>query len=177
MTATTLRTLTCARLRTIEGYESKVYDSRTTAIGEQELPSLVVITSPGKVVTASLGGTRWNRTQTVVIYGEFEAKNDAALAARSDALELACWEALMGNQEWYRSWDHLLSWDTESGRDAESDKRRGVLKITITGDFAQLSPDPDDMAPLREIRASLGLDGTNQPTDPETRVQCAGDEE
>ena len=179
MTATRIRQFTCERLRTIGVTEAHpdptfhVFDSRTTPLDAKELPALVVVTTPARVETASLGGGRWVRNQTLVIVGEFEAPTDEALAAAADATEAACWQALMAHQEWFRAWDHLLSWNSEAGRDAQSQTRRGVVKLTLAGDFAQGMPEPDDLTPLREIRATAGLDGT---TDPgfETRIECAG---
>ncbi len=179
MTATRFRQLTCERLRTIGVTEAHpdpafhVFDSRTTPLDAKELPALVVVTTPARVETASLGGGRWVRNQTLVIVGEFEAQTDEALAAAADATEAACWQALMAHQEWFRAWDHLLSWNSEAGRDAQSQTRRGVVKLTLTGDFAQGMPEPDDLTPLREIRATAGLDGTTEPGF-ETRVRCDG---
>lgn len=176
MTATALRQMTRERLDTIPEYHGRVFDSRTTPLAQNELPALVVVTTHAKVETASLGGGRWIRHQTLVIVGEFEATSDEALAAAADATEAACWAALMSHQEWFHAWDHLISWTAEAGRDAQSQTRRGVVRITVTGDFPQGMPDPDDLTPLREIRATAGIDGT---TDPgfETRVKCDGSDD
>jgi len=180
MTPTILRTATCDRLRTIGVTEEHpdptftVLDSRTTALDPKELPALVVLTTPARVETASLGNGRWIRNQTLVVIGEFEAASDEALALLADTVELAVWGVLMSHNEWVRSWDHLSGWAVEAGRDATADRRRGVVKITITGDYAQCAPDPDDLTPLREIRAQAGLDGTVHDDDPETHVRCDG---
>ena len=182
MTPTLLRQMTCERLRGIGVTDDHpdptfhVYDSRTTPFDAKELPALVVVPTPAKVETASLGGGRWIRNQTLVIVGEFEAQTDESLAAIADATEAACWLALMAHNEWFRAWDHLTGWNVEAGRDAQSQTRRGVVRITVTGDFAQGAPDPDDLAPLHEIRANAGIDGTTDP-DFETRVRCAGSDE
>lgn len=173
MTATALRRLTCELLNGIEVFHGRVHDSRTTPLSPADLPALLVVTNSARVETASLGGGRWIRHQTLVIVGEFEAATDEALAAAADAVEAACWDALMSNGNWWRAWDHLTSWHVEAGRDAQSQTRRGVVKITVTGDFAQGMPEPADMTPLREIRATAGIDGTVDHGF-ETRVRCEG---
>ena len=75
-----------------------------------------------------------------------------------------------------RQFHHLLTWDSESGRDAETSDRRGALRITITGTFEMQRPDPDDMTPLREIRAAMAIDGTTDPV-AEERIECDGHED
>lgn len=185
MTPTRLRIDTIARLRTIGVTEQhpaptfNVLDSRTTSLAPGDLPAIMVATPSATISSASLSGGRWMRDQQLRIVAEFEAQTDEALALAADTIELAVWGALMGHQAWVRLWDHPKSWKSEFALDAKSERRRGVLSILIEGDFGQYSPEPDDLTPLHEIRAAVGIDGHvdgegNPDPKVETRVPCDG---
>jgi hypothetical protein len=167
---------TLTLLRGIAGFGQTTFEARTNPIAQAELPALNVFMPSAKLSPGTINGGFWNRNDALVIVAEFTAKSDQALHRLGIAIQAAVWAALQGSQTWRDLWRRQTSWDIDSGRDGESEVRRGIVRITIAGDWQQDPPDPSDMTPLREIRAAMAIDGSEEPA-AETRLECDGAED
>ena len=173
MTTTELRALVIELLQTISvslpakggstvyDMANRVDDSRSaaTAYDPDELPRANVITPESQVNYGTLNRSRYLRDQRTVVGFAFLAASDPDLAAAADIIESACWRALWGDPRFLGLWQEFKSWSVRSGRDAEGDKRRGIVVIEFRGTFPLSVPEPSDMTTLREIRATLEPNG------------------
>jgi hypothetical protein len=158
VTATLLRQSTVSLLTALTAGEPpvavfrNVFDSRTTPLAPTELPAAIVVSAPASLSAQVQDWCLWYRKQTLVVSVEFEAATDAVLAAACDTYETAVWACLTGDRDWRQSWNSAPTVSVQVGRDAQSDRRRGVVELRFEGQFEVTIPDPSTMGLLREIR-------------------------
>jgi hypothetical protein len=173
---TTLRLGTIDRLRLLPGFADRVLDSRTSALSDDEVPALVVVTQTAAVAIEGSPELFGDRTQTMDIWAEFYSSDDATLAADADAIEAALWGALMGDPTWVALWHQTpRKWTPTYGKASVSNRLRCTLHIAIQGPLQTRLPDLEDLARLEEIRLTCAQDDTAPAY--EERIPLAHDEE
>lgn len=167
-TDTAIRLDAIARLVDKTAAGARVVDSLTTPVqDDDELPLIEVFTPSSSEEPVGRGNT-WPRMAvrtTLKVAGHVEATTDAALAAACDTMARQIRRALLTDSAWLRMWKAVPSVEVETGRDAESNKRRGVAVVTFVCEWEDpYLPDSDDgIDPLEELRLSMGAENEEAP--------------
>jgi len=151
----TLLDATCTLLATVPTLGARVFPSRTTPLGESEIPCIVAFCPDGTVTPKGWPPIGAERRQTLKVFVEFDASDDESLGGAAAAAELACWQTLHRDQEWCSLWTSAPSWVSNTGRDATSNRRRCTIEITINGTLYFDCDDPLGLVALHEIRGNM----------------------
>jgi len=160
---------------------SRVYDSKTTLDQKDDtLPRLAVYTANANSISRSrgVGIPRFSRKEDIMIEGVLDAADDAALAAALDSLETQIIAALLTDGDFVCQFEAIGDMQSEKGRNAEGDKRRGSVRITITVQYTTQYEPATVTDDLNKVQFDVDVDGDgaiNPPGGPEVDLSLTVD--
>jgi hypothetical protein len=173
LTSTSIRLDVIARLiaaSTSAG--SRVTDSKTTPDQKDDvLPRMAVYTANATSVDRSrgIGIPRFQRREEISVEAVADADNDAALAALLDTLETEILAALLTNGDFVLQFEGIGDIQTAKGRNAEGDRRRGSVRVSLTALYTTVFEPATVTDDLNTVQFEVDVDGDgeiNPPTGP-----------